>query len=481
MAQRLLFQRLPVSLFALLAAPLAELYADVLLRIFTTTQQHQEPLSWELCISLIVETIEDRENSDQLAQLDNSLLEKGENSTTRDTRARATELLRNLKQYQWLREEIQAEGTLIYSLPETAFRLLRVFHEIATGREEQLQGVICNIHDLLQAAVQKGNASVRIPQALQETNRLLSHLKELQHTIGLHIEQVLKQTDLKGILEQTFITYLHQVTRTSYHEMRTTDHVSRFRLAIYEAISLLRIRYQEIETARLPHQEFLPTQELLSNLDEIEEQFDRLDDLLQAIDIRHSQFFDAAVRAIQLKLSATTRTSGHMYTILQAWMQELDDVPQEKQDGEDTFSLAFDQLFVLHSLEWLDEQSLMSPRRPPEPFVPAPDETLPPSAEEIEEARQATLLRLSRAYSRERVRRFAHKILGDHDEQRIGDLSLTGPDDLPMLIYLRRYGHDGMLGYVVVELDNAPWIEQADIGFRDFLIRRVLTGTSPPT
>jgi hypothetical protein len=480
MTQRLLFQKLPVSLFVPLAAPLAELYADVLLRLFIATQQHQEPLSWELCISLIVEIIEDREHTEQLTLWEEAPPEEGENAG-RDTRSRATEILRHLKQYQWLREEIQADGTLVYSLPEIAFRLLRLFHEIATGREERLQGVICNIHDLLQAAVREGNASIRIPQALQETHRLLSRLKELQHTIGLHIEHVLKQTTLKDILEHSFIAYLHQVTRSSYHELRTTDHVSRFRLAIYEAISLLHMRYQEGSNSLPPHQEFLSAQDLLDDLAEIQEQFDQLDDLLQAIDLRHSQFFDAAVRAIQLKLGAATRTSGHLHRILRTLMQKWVSFPQEQQDGEDSLPFTLDQLIVLHSLEWLDAQSLMSPRRPSEPFVPAPDTTLPPSQEAIEAARLETLQRLSRAYSRERVRRFAAKLLGEQDEQRIGAISLSGPDDLPMLIYLRQYGKDGALGYVVEEVADAAWIERAGIGFRDFLVRRVGSGSSPPT
>jgi hypothetical protein len=42
-----------------------------------------------------------------------------------------------------------------------------------------------------------------------------------------------------------------------------------------------------------------------------------------------------------------------------------------------------------------------------------------------------------------------------------------------MLIYLRLYGEDGSLGYTVEELADAPWIERAGVGFRDFRIRRV--------
>lgn len=482
MPERLLFQKLPVALFVPLAAPLAELYAAALLRIFEETLRHQEPLSWEYCVTQIAETLTEAEAATQ-ANADLSVVVETLTSTPeplstqfpkhigpdsilspeekeQTLRERATELLRNLKQYQWLREEIQADGTLMYSLPEHAFRLLRVFHEIATGHEERLQGVICNIHDLLQAAVREGNASVRVPQARDETWRLLSRLKELQHTIGIHIEQILQQRELKAILEQTFVVYLRQVSRSSYHELRTTDHVSRFRGAIYQAITLLQKRFQNPQEAL---HEILSPQQLLDDLEEIHEQFDQLENLLQAIDLRHSQFFDAAVRSIQLKLSAGTRTSGHLFTILQTIMETTDDEQQP---------IDLTRLITLHSLELLDEHSLMAPRKVGETFIAPPDESPPPSEEELEKARQATLKHLNRAISHERIREFAAQILGNREQRRVGELGFNGPDDLPLLIYLRQYGKNGLLGYHSVEIPDAPWIEQAGIGFRDFLITR---------
>lgn len=65
LSERLLFQKLPVALFVPLAAPLAELYATVLLRIFEETQRHQEPLSWEYCVAQIVEAIVETEGTRQ--------------------------------------------------------------------------------------------------------------------------------------------------------------------------------------------------------------------------------------------------------------------------------------------------------------------------------------------------------------------------------------------------------------------------------
>jgi hypothetical protein len=146
---------------------------------------------------------------------------------------------------------------------------------------------------------------------------------------------------------------------------------------------------------------------------------------------------------------------------------------------DDTPPANLDQLIALFDLELLDERSLMAPRKASETFAAPLDESLPPTPEELEAARQATLERLRRAISHDRIRRFAASILGDQDQRRIGELTFTGPDDLPMLIYLRSYGKNGALGYRVEEINDAPWIEQAGIGFRDFVIHRAASTPAP--
>jgi hypothetical protein len=82
-----------------------------------------------------------------------------------------------------------------------------------------------------------------------------------------------------------------------------------------------------------------------------------------------------------------------------------------------------------------------------------------------------TLQQMNRAISRERVRRYAAMLLRDRDELPATDLPLVGPDDLPLLIYLRSYG-DGSLGYRIEEQPDGGWIERAGVGFRVFVLRR---------
>jgi hypothetical protein len=140
----------------------------------------------------------------------------------------------------------------------------------------------------------------------------------------------------------------------------------------------------------------------------------------------------------------------------------------------------YQRLVSSFELGLINESSLAPPKRAAVAFVPEVVAAPSLSDEDIAEGRRQTLRLLARAISRDRVRRFAAELLRHSDEARGGDIHLKGPDDLPLLIYLRNYG-DGSLGYRVEEKENAEWIERDGVGFRDFVIRKAETEQPEPT
>jgi Family of unknown function (DUF5716) len=302
-------------------------------------------------------------------------------------------------------------------------------------------------------------------------HRLMNGLKELQHNIGAHIEEVLQRLQASEILEQFFTSYRQEIVDRAYHQLRTTDHVARFRLSALEALAKIereekllaaahRLRAggeaESVESA---------ANQLLGQIREITECFDALDQRLQMIDARHSQFVSSAVRAIEMHLTASSTTSGQLHSILARLLAE------EPGAANQPLLDAYDRLINHFELELLDESSLAPAARASVPFVPEAMAAASLSDEEIEEAQRQTLLSIARAISRDRVRRFAADQLRSREEMRGGEIVLKGPDDLPLLIYLRNYG-DGSLGYSVEELAGAEWIERDGVGFRDFVLRR---------
>lgn len=472
-----LFDQIPATLFNPLAAQSAPLYAAVLLRLFEETQRHQQPLSRDLAVNLVADVLAEMTPMASLPHDDDAIDAADEAHDAPDVEgddllARAGGVLRYLSACYWLRVETQSDYIIAYTLPAYAFRLLNVLHELARNEPLRLRGMICTIYDLLQAARQEDGDYVRLREAYYHSRYLLQALKELQHNIGAHIQQVLEQLQARDVLQQVFTSYRDQIVDSAYHQLRTTDHVSRFRPGILDALGNLGDP-QQLE--RLAQQmrlrgEVESTDEaaclLSQGIADTREHFEMLDRLLAAIDTRHSQFVDSAVRSIEHQLTASSTTSGQLHALLTHLL--TDDLPGRTSEP---LPADYDPLISLFALELLDAESLAPPSRAAIPFTPEPAALPQPSEEEIRAAHEYTLQQMNRAISRERVRRYAASLLHDRDELPAADIPLHGPDDLPLLIYLRYYG-DGSLGYHIEEQSDGAWIEHAGMGFRAFVLRR---------
>ncbi len=462
-----LFATLPRTLFSPLAAQHAPLYAEVLLTLFGETQRHQQPLSRDLAVGLVAEVIERAAAGEDLAGLPE--LEPVLADEPDATLARSSAVLRYLAQCGWLRIETQSDFTQSYTLPDFAFRLLAALQEIADNEPLRLQGLICAIHDMLQMAVREGTAHIRLAEAHRQTRALMNGLKELQHNIGMHIEQVLRQLSAADVLAQVFTTYRSDVVDRAYHQLRTTDHVSRFRPGVLVALAQLSHSAQIDEVTRLlrvsgddASGEAMAAG-LRDQIREVREQFEGLDRLLQLIDVRHSQFVDSAVRSVELQLAASTTTSGKLHAVLSAMLGDAAPSDLAAEGAE---------LVSLYSLGLLDEQSLAPPGRAATAFVPTAATAAGISSTDLAAAQARTRHQLTRAIGRERIRRYAAALLAGRDQLRAAEIPLAGADELPLLIYLRQYGVDGALGYLAEELNDASWIAHDGVGFRDFLLRR---------
>src|SRR5262249_47541549 len=196
-----------------------------------------------------------------------------------------------------------------------AFRLLEALELIALNDPPPLRGMVCAIHDLLEAAAREGNEHIRVPEAHRQTQRLMNGLKELQHNIGSHIEQGVQRLQANEILEQFFTSYRREIVDRAYHQLRTTDHVARFRLNALEALTKIEREEKLMAAAHrlraggeAENVESAATQ-LLDQMREIRDCFDALDHRLQAIDARHSQFISSPGPGAQLPLTADSTTT----------------------------------------------------------------------------------------------------------------------------------------------------------------------------
>ena len=470
------FAVLPGDLFRPLASPGASVYASILLQVLAETQRHPEPLSRELVRHVIRSILVERDNTlaltvDALAG-ETALADDEADAGARadDVTARSGAVLRYLERTGWLSGETRGDFSQHMVLPDYAFRLLRTLSEFVEAEPPPLAGLVFTIHSVLQEALQNDRADYGIPEAFRHTQNLISGLKELHHNIGLHINRVLPRSVSRDVLEHLLRDYQTDVVDRAYHHLRTTDHVSRYRPSILDAVEQLGAA-ERLEPAAMRQFERseaasveLAAGQLNEQLAFIRDQFESLDRQLQAIDARHNQFVHAAVRAVEVNLAAHTTTSGQLASILKTVLAS----PSNRVFAEVEGALQ------LHRLELQGEAALAPARASGQPFAPDESDQAGPDSQDVQAARDAVLTQLSHAISPARVRRVAGDLLGRRAHLRAAEIPLLTPEDLPLLMYLRAYG-DGTLGYRVEELED--WVQTDTFAFRDFRLHRVEEAT----
>ncbi|KPL91339.1 Wadjet anti-phage system protein JetA family protein [Herpetosiphon geysericola] len=460
-----LFETIPATLFRPLASRGAAIYSQVLLALFAATKQQSQPLSRERALSLVEQQLE-------LPNAEDLTSDAHEEESELEQNNHASAILRSLRAWGWLRFEQQSDYSSAIILPDYAFRLLQLFEDLATKQRQHLRGMICGIHDVLEKACTGDAPHDRLSNAYDQTLFLTQALKELQHNIGLHIQTVLKTLKTKDVLEHVFGSYRKDIVDQAYHQLRTSDHLSRYRPAILqflhkiERTNLIDLSAQHLVSRGEAADFESAYNRLTDQIETIRSHFEQLDQLIRVIDLRHSQFVDSAVRNIELFLSASTSTSGQLHSILSHILPNPEAYAQASPE--------INELLNIYEVQLTDQQSLTAPTRAAVPFESQADSYIPISEADIEQAQAATLRQLRRSISRDRVRRYALQLLGDAEQRRGSEIELESIDDLSLIIYLRSYG-DGSLGYKVEPIDNGVWVERDGVGFRDFLVRRVST------
>lgn|GEM_PF-2219745 len=153
-----LFDNLPASLFAPLAAPEAQAHARILSDLYAESRRCPHPLTLDIALDIIIShTIAPHTADAPLPQ--------------------ARETLRYLETCGWLRTETQPDFTTACLLTPHAFQILQ---SLSLDSPSILELLIA-IHDLLKAALLDVDNDHRLREAARLAFQLHNRLKELQH------------------------------------------------------------------------------------------------------------------------------------------------------------------------------------------------------------------------------------------------------------------------------------------------------------
>lgn len=469
---RNLFDAVPPSLFAPLAAPSRRVYAATLLRLYDLAQG-AFVIADAAALEAVLDVVAAADPDDDAALAEDILAElavlepdppaEEPDALYRRQRATARAILRRLEATGWLTREVQRDFSVQYTLPEYAFPLLEGFRAVLDRRPAEFEGMIYNTYLLLHRPDARVPGYVLLQQAYDQTRRIVAGLKQLQHNIGTYLEQVAGRLDVPQVL-QHFAAYRAEVA-PNYHRLKTADHVARYRLDIQQALAryLTDATWIEaaVEEAGRRRQERTPAEARATILDQlgyVARQFDQMDEVMALIDERHSRYAEATVAQIQYRLGDGQTDTAR----LAALARQLGALPGS---ATGPAPAPLPPLFHLFEVDHLSPHSLYTPPQARASYEP-PALVVPPLDPAVLRDLRAELdAELARQITPARAWAYLAPALAARPVVATTDLPLDTLEQWLLLIGLRVYADLPDSPYLLLAPPpEQPWLERD--GFR---------------
>lgn len=474
-----LFAVIPEKFFSVLASPLKEDYANILFRIFHQYRLTNFGLSREVLLDIIIDYLEEKAEDEQFTRLlDESVWEESLDlgSSPRD---RASFVLRKLEETGWITRETLVNYEEYINLTDYAIQILDLLDKIRKNHRAEYQGYVFATYTLLYTEEASRQGALALEKAYEQTDALLNGLKALSHNIKRYIERVQDELDPKAILRLHFEDYKAEILDRSYHRLKTSDNVSRYRPKIVDRINqwyndenwVQEAAVQEVQRRRQGELTIEEARELIyGRLDFIRQTYLNLDQLLEEIDRRNSQYASASLLQIQYRLNSSQNLEGQILSLLQ-YLAKLR--TEQAARGDDDLPEAMNGLFSLYSQSYLDEKSLYTPRRAARQHQPAEVVEAVTVDERVRTQRVAELqARLAEKLTRDKINRYVLEKLGEREMIRAEELGIEAMEDYLKLIYTAVYGRSQRVDYRVEYSGPRVTAAEGAFEFKNIVIRR---------
>lgn len=454
-----LFDVLPERFFGLLAGKCRRIYAEAGLCLYEQYRLAQFGIEQEILRDKFQELIESWAEAGVAYEEDDFSLQ---DAAAEESRAKANHMIRRMKEFGWLDFEQRENFKIFILLPHYSSRLWGLFANLCEGRAVEYQRFAFTTYQVLSGEGAKVQPSMAVLEAERLAEEFVEELRILLNNIKNKMEQVSAQTSLQDVLSHHFDEYRSDIVDRSYHRLKTSDHVSRYRIRILQEVQEIRQNKERFRALcdDAVNRQLADTMEsaeyrMNASLHSIEEIYRGLDDMFAQIDRRHNQYVRASYeRALYLQQAGSARTESMIAGILLA-LVEARDARREIQE--------LPRLFRLQTMDMLLPNSR---------YVPRKKRVLHPNTEasvrEVDaqlraRVRRESAERVARGISRQKIEAWILEVLGQRGSMEIGELlgllrAEENPDFL-QLLYVYLYGHDELAKY---RLGDHKHIEEQD-------------------
>ncbi len=457
-----MFQILPENFFVPLSSPNKTVYWECICKLFSV-MKHQ--LSFGVEREVLVDELQYYFEQSVSADI------VEEDFSGADSRGKANGILRRLEYYGWIEIETDKSYVQKVNFKEYSVRLMKTLLEIEGGKQIEYQGYIYTIYSLVRGTTD--HPGVVLLQILENTDLLITGLKNLNSNIKHYIDELTRHSTVAEIMDALFNDYITNIVDKAYHRLLTSDNVSKFRPEIIERLESKSRNKTYIEKASL---EIAGLQEI--NLDTAKEQvylylhevieaFRNMDDILNEINKKNTQYQRAAINRAKFLLSGNEDIRGQLKDILLG-MNEV--INAEKMELGGIYEIGFlEQLIRIYSCNFLDESSFYSPIEGKKEFMPQQMHRKEPDMELRQEKMRHMMEKMQKILSPGKIDEYVNNYMENKEEILATELPLSNVEDFVKIIYVRLYGQRKNMKY---RIETTEEKEVNGFRFKDFRIRR---------
>ncbi|MDI6601331.1 MAG: DUF5716 family protein [Thermoanaerobacteraceae bacterium] len=465
-----LFSRIPDRFFSILSSPLKEFYSDILFFIYDEYSISAMGVKREDCVRIITSYIEEVESD----SLDTELMEDiGE--AAQSPRDRASMVLRKLEDTGWIEIETFTDYTQYVNLTDYAIKILDVLKKIRDGYEEEFQGYVFDTYNNLYSEGADKHPDIILEKVYDSTYSLINNLKSLYSSIKTYTERILEEKEASEVLSSHFIDYKSEVIDKSYHRLKTSDNVSKYRVRILRKISdwernnklldriakgmVERERYKSIDDAK---------EGIIKTLNFIQEGYRDMGRLMEEIDKRNAQYTRASLNQVRHALYSNRDTRGQLAEVL-AWLSGY--IKGNDVNFKDPPPEEIDAVHSIYSQGYIDDSSLYKPRK----TIRVPQFEVIEGFELDEALKNEKVIsikeKMQKSLTRDRVNAFVMDVLKERASIRASEMDIKSVEDFIRLIYIFAFSQSKRVGYRVDILDER--VEGEMFSFPEAIIRRL--------
>jgi hypothetical protein len=439
-----LFDVIPEGLFLLLSGSNKRIYAEALLLLYDHAQTERFGIRYDVMRDLLQEMLDTRrELGEELVESDEddeaaaSAPERGQVYMEEISRAQANAMLRRMERLKWIDVETRAQFERYIVLPHYASRLIGTLKDLCEARTVEYQRFAFLIYQSLTGEAARLQPCSAVMSAAEVSAQFRQELVALYNNMKHLMEQVVRQTTIQNVLDHHFDHYKSQIIDKSYHRLKTSDHVARYRMQILNTVQQWILDEDQLEEAArdgvksglyasIEEAEHAVKQALFF----IEDTFNSLEELFYQIDVRHNQYLRSSYDRARYLSQQNEGLDRQLARVLELLGQG------RPLDGAES-------LFALRQTRALSDQSLLPPRRKRAPHQPDVHVTVHMPDHLLAELRSKNLERMRKAVTRKKVEDYVASRMGDRTEMEMAELAPENAEQFIMLGYVYLYGSDG--------------------------------------